>query len=107
VRYAADNERCSLDDLLRWAYSGSPTDDGALGADCVAQVHQRAARAEDACCDPRLGVQALVDALCLARCAHLVHAQSNLALAVAYLNPDLPLHHVTGHAWRGLRRPRA
>jgi hypothetical protein len=38
----------------------------------------------------------LVDALLLARCDHLVHAQSNVAAFAAYTNPALQLHYL-GH----------
>ena len=43
-----------------------------------------------------LGEEVLVDALLLARCDHLVHAQSNVAAFAAYSNPKLVLHYI-GH----------
>ena len=49
----------------------------------VAHMYSDLARPSTAC------AQVLIDALLLSRCACLVHAQSNVAVAAAYFNPRL------------------
>ena len=40
------------------------------------------------------GVEVLVDALLLSRAQHMVHSQSNVASAVAYMNPFIVSHYI-------------
>ena len=52
---------------------------------CIFKVHRSPCVEADA-------EDALIDALLLARCQHLLCVDSNLAIYVALLNPDIQLH---------------
>lgn len=85
IVYRKEAKRTNIDNILRWAYSsskGKPDNQGFIDNEGF-QVHY------DSKPSISMGIDVIVDTLCLARCGCFVHTISNIAQAVSYINPGI------------------
>lgn len=93
-----DAIKTTIDDFIDWAYArgeGSTNFVGFIngkGYDSHAKI---AANNKCQKTNTKMGDDVIIDCFALAKCDYLVHSQSNITLAVSYINPDLRMIHIS------------